>query len=177
MQTDGIPLGVLAQEVGTVDLRVKRDPFATPGQAFKEYQRLGYRPTWLDENGHESPFEGETLVVRVRANGLALVTCREGIPPEADSSEWGRTPVFVDDNGAMTFVFASAGELDATVFGCRVRSWGDMPQGFSRLETYVVLPPSKGTWVRPPTLPKLMLPTLPASIRFELARMQVEGAA
>lgn len=178
MTDDDLLRAAIRQEMDAhrIDARIKRDPFVSLWAAFEEYQRLNYRAVALNDQGRR---DLDGMHVGITCDGLAFVFCRDGLPHEAlVSPEWSKAPVFVDEDGAATAIFAGAGEFDLEVLGLHVRSFAEVPSEWASLRQYAAVPPSLGlVWLRAPDVVKALLPKLPADIRFECGRLRYGGTA
>jgi hypothetical protein len=168
-----------------VDLRHEVNDFGTIAKAWRQYEKLGYHPADIDgSTGKKATIEtpsDRVIFCVVRANGLCLVHCGDGAPAETGGKEW-EAPCFIDDaTGAVTWVFASIGEVSiADCIGYSVQSYAALPSGWEqRFEKFVEFPNGENglTWLRPPTQHVDWLKPVPAVLRHELAymRAQAEG--
>ena len=162
-----------------LDLRhTPGDPFS-PSRAEAAYRKLGFAVRWLNDVGKVDRHLGNTLAIVV--NGLATVQCLQP-PDDRDSlgSEWRGSPYFVDSQGVATFLFAGVGDISKIeVLGkFTVESFAPCNEAFERtMGAFLVVPPWNGlTWQQVPCR-RDRLPLLPASIRFELARLLTEKAS
>jgi hypothetical protein len=157
----------------------EKDAFVAESSAWNTYLRLGYHPTEIDiRTGKPAAINtsDEFTAVRIRANGLAILTC------SADTAQsilakpnFCRSPIFAnEDEPTVSFIFCSIGDFDGRVGDYRLRSWCSLPHGFASMERFVELPyPGNGLrWLRPPTLAKSRLPQLPRAIFAELRRSE-----
>jgi hypothetical protein len=151
---------------------LERDPFATPEQAFTEYDRLNYGPHGVDEASKPVP-HGPRL--GILANGLALVSAPfAAFDLLRQRPHWRAAPVF--QNAAcdeVTFIFRTCGQADVELefheYAVRVRSWYPSQYGFPSFDRFCIVPPEGGSkWIIPVTCYKAHLPSSPPEIHAAL---------
>ena len=132
--------------------------------AHDEYFRLGFHPTILDVNNKPDYVEG---YLAIHASGLAVVTCYDGLPKIAH--KWSDVPHFVDEAGAVTWIFASSANLSLELDGLDIQSFLEPQCGWNPHEPLLVVPPSDNlVWLRRLECPANALPKLPLEIRMQI---------
>lgn len=136
---------------------------------YRDLEKLGFAPKYLNERGLVDRDLGQTLAIV--KNGLCVVHCAEGVPDKCTyDPEWIHAPLFIESDGAATCLFRGLGfGYLADILGFTIESLRPCPPGFERsFERY--LPLNDVSWIRPPRARKEKLPPVPDMLWREIMR-------
>jgi hypothetical protein len=161
----------LAAEMKASRIDVTRhvDGFENIRVAYQSYDRLGYKPFWIDLTGQKASLATpyEDYILAVEANGLCLISCPvEKLPYVTARPGFEHAPVYSDGTTA-TFLFQGVGDFEGRSGDLSIRSWASVVHGFEDLlRRYLKIPPSLSEdgnplmWLRRAKL-KSLLPKAP----------------
>jgi hypothetical protein len=163
-----------AMKANRIDVTRHVDGFENIRVAYQSYDRLGYKPFWIDSTGQKASLAtpDEECSLAVEANGLCLVSCAvETLPFVSARPGFEKAPVFSDDLTAW-FIFQGVGDFEGRSGGLTIKSWASVVKGFETLlRRYLRIPPSLSengkplTWLHRPSR-RSLLPKAP-SLKLE----------
>jgi hypothetical protein len=158
-----------AMKANRIDMTRHVDGFENIRVAYQSYDRLGYKPFWIDLTGQKASLAtpDEECSLAVEANGLCIISCpAEALPYVSAKQGFEKAPLFSDGTTA-TFLFQSVGDFEGRSGDLSIRSWASVVHGFENLlRRYLKIPPSLSEngnplmWLRRAKL-KSLLPKAP----------------